>query len=506
MRTRLLIRPVIDAYVLTYSIDSSNYLQFTTSTTLQVGNTVVIDNITLPTIITDITSVSNGLYTTSTSWYDDLPVGGTIVNVLNNSDPTQAPDETFDTLNSPNGPVYTVSEVLSDSSYLIGGAFGLYQGQSYSNMVRVNEDGSVNSFFNNSTGFNDVVYTIAAQSNGDSYVGGMFTQYDGNSANKFIKLFSNGTIDTSFIVSSGFNDTVLACIDSPSGPYVFGEFTSYGGSTKRGIVKLDEFGAIDNSNFNVSTGLGTSSYATCGAIDKDEKLLVGGSFTSFNSDTCSNIMRLMQDGTFDNTFVQGSGFNDVVNCIAVLSTGDYMVGGMFTSYNGSSVSGIVKIRPNGSRNAIFSCTISGGAASILSISETNYGKFLISGNFTTVNGVTCNNLARINSDGTIDPTFTVPTGLDDTTFNIIDSSDRYLIFGEYTEYQGEGVNFLLRIAEKLYSIRFAPVDLDLKEDLQFPLNFNIADIRTPQNRKSNYSKTIDLPGTDKNSKVFAQLF
>lgn len=57
-----------------------------------------------------------------------------------------------------------------------------------------------------------------------------------------------------------------------------------------------------------------------------------------------------------------------------------------------------------------------------------------------------------------------------------------------------------------YSVTFAPVELDLREDLQFPLNFNIADIRTPQNRKSNYSKTILLPGTSENSQVLAQLF
>lgn len=57
-----------------------------------------------------------------------------------------------------------------------------------------------------------------------------------------------------------------------------------------------------------------------------------------------------------------------------------------------------------------------------------------------------------------------------------------------------------------YSVTFDPVELDLQEDLQFPLNFNVADIRTPQNRKSNYSKTILLPGTSENSQILAQLF
>ncbi len=39
------------------------------------------------------------------------------------------------------------------------------------------------------------------------------------------------------------------------------------------------------------------------------------------------------------------------------------------------------------------------------------------------------------------------------------------------------------------------VSLDLKDDLPISLNFNIADIKKPENRNGAYSKTITLWGT-----------
>lgn len=57
-----------------------------------------------------------------------------------------------------------------------------------------------------------------------------------------------------------------------------------------------------------------------------------------------------------------------------------------------------------------------------------------------------------------------------------------------------------------HSLRSRAVDMDLVGDLQFPLTYQIIDVRQPQNRKSDFSKTITLPGTDNNSRILAQLF
>lgn len=48
--------------------------------------------------------------------------------------------------------------------------------------------------------------------------------------------------------------------------------------------------------------------------------------------------------------------------------------------------------------------------------------------------------------------------------------------------------------------------VDLREDVVIPLNKQIADIRTPENRSSSYTKTITVPGTKANNKLFGFIF
>jgi hypothetical protein len=46
-------------------------------------------------------------------------------------------------------------------------------------------------------------------------------------------------------------------------------------------------------------------------------------------------------------------------------------------------------------------------------------------------------------------------------------------------------------------------EVDLNEAVPFPLNFSIADVRNPEKRKRNFSKTLALPGTANNRDIFA---
>lgn len=48
--------------------------------------------------------------------------------------------------------------------------------------------------------------------------------------------------------------------------------------------------------------------------------------------------------------------------------------------------------------------------------------------------------------------------------------------------------------------------LDLYNDFPYSLNYSIADIRNPESRNSNYSKTIKLPGTKANNIIFDNIF
>jgi len=48
--------------------------------------------------------------------------------------------------------------------------------------------------------------------------------------------------------------------------------------------------------------------------------------------------------------------------------------------------------------------------------------------------------------------------------------------------------------------------IDLKDDVSIPLNFNIADIREPEKRSTTWSKTVILPGTTFNNDLFSNIW
>jgi hypothetical protein len=50
------------------------------------------------------------------------------------------------------------------------------------------------------------------------------------------------------------------------------------------------------------------------------------------------------------------------------------------------------------------------------------------------------------------------------------------------------------------------IDLDLNENIAFPLSFSISDIKEPQKRKRNLSKSIKIVGTQKNLNFFASTY
>ena len=48
--------------------------------------------------------------------------------------------------------------------------------------------------------------------------------------------------------------------------------------------------------------------------------------------------------------------------------------------------------------------------------------------------------------------------------------------------------------------------IDLNDDLNLSFTYNISDIREPESRQANYSKTITIPASKTNNKLFSQLF
>jgi uncharacterized delta-60 repeat protein len=146
-----------------------------------------------------------------------------------------------------------------------------------------------------------------------------------------VRLNTDGTRDTSFNIGTGANGSVNCTILQTDGKIIVaGSFTSYNGNGARRIMRLNTDGTIDTS-FNTVTGFeGASGNVTSIAIQSDGKILVIGSFTSYKSVPAYCIIRLNTDGTVDYTydfFTNGSNVvsSMVSNKISVLSNGNAII-------------------------------------------------------------------------------------------------------------------------------------------------------------------------------------
>jgi uncharacterized delta-60 repeat protein len=178
----------------------------------------------------------------------------------------------------------------SNGKIYVGGGYSTYKGVSANEIIRLNPDGSKDTEFDNSTGFNAGVQHISIDSNGKIYVGGEFTTYKGVSANHIIRLNPDGSKDTGFDNSTGFNPSVFAIsIDSNGKIYVGGAFSTYKGVSANDIIRLNPDGSKD-TGFDNSTGFNFGVFAI--SIDSNGKIYAGGNFTTYKGVSAIRIIRL----------------------------------------------------------------------------------------------------------------------------------------------------------------------------------------------------------------------
>ena len=352
-----------------------------------------------------------------------------------------------------NSNVHTIA-VQSDGKILLGGTFTTFNGVTVNRIARLNADGTRDTAFttNTGTGANNTVKTMAVQPDGKILVGGLFTTFNGVTVNRIARLNADGTRDTEFTTNtgSGANGNVNTVAIQPDGKIlVGGGFSIFNGVTVNRIIQLNADGTRDTA-FTTNTGSGTNGYVQTITVQPDGKILVGGAFTTFNGVTVNRIARLNADGTRDTSaFTVGAAANDTVSTIAVQSDGKILLGGTFTTFNGVTVNRIVRLNADGTRDTAFTTNTGTGANNtVYTIAVQPDGKILVGGQFTTFNGVTANRIVRLNADGTRDTAFTTNTGTgaNKTVYTIAVQPDgKILVGGQFTTFSGVTVNRIARL-------------------------------------------------------------
>jgi len=310
---------------------------------------------------------------------------------------------------APQGLSAGVSALLSwsPSRLIAGGNFRSYDPEPTRGLIMIHPDGTPDrAFVPDGTGFNDAAYFTHQFSDGKILVTGPFTAFDGRYAGRVLVLDPQTmTREESFNADGpGLDNLAWGLASQPQNRVLLGgPFTSYNGNIVGRIVRIQRDGRFD-STFNPG-GAGFNNTVYSISPLPDGRLWVMGGFTTYNGTARAGIAILSADGALDPFTIPGTGFNVSPPAQVFPSEGGYVAFGNFTSYDGTAVGRVAKLNADGTLNTSFN---SGGAGFNGAVSEAwplSSGKWLALGSFTTYNGTPVGHIARINADGTLDSTF-----------------------------------------------------------------------------------------------------
>ncbi|MET0753189.1 MAG: FG-GAP-like repeat-containing protein [Pyrinomonadaceae bacterium] len=150
-------------------------------------------------------------------------------------------DGTLDTsFNPPAGANSTVNEIdlQSDGKVVLGGLFTSLNGDTTKHyLARLNSDGTLDAAFNPDA--NLALNAVKLQPDGKILIGGTFYLVNGVARSRYARLNSDGSVDSSFVSTTGANGTVWRINLQPDGKIlIVGDFTRINGVSRVGVVRM----------------------------------------------------------------------------------------------------------------------------------------------------------------------------------------------------------------------------------------------------------------------------
>jgi hypothetical protein len=241
------------------------------------------------------------------------------------------------------------------------------------------------------------VFALAVVGN-EVYVGGVFTQAGGVSANRVAR-FNTLTNTWSTLgtgSSNGVSGDVFALAVVGNEVYVGGAFTQAGGVSANRVARF-------NTQTNTWSTLGTGSsngvnYEVRALAVSGNEVVVGGFFTSAGGVSANNVARFNTQTNTWSTLGTGSsnGVNGEVRALAVVGNEVY-VGGFFSSAGGVSANGVARFNTQTNTWSTLGTGSSNGVNYEVRALAVSGNEVYVGGAFTQAGGVSANNVARFNT-------------------------------------------------------------------------------------------------------------
>ena len=311
-------------------------------------------------------------------------------------------DATFNAAGSYYGGGINAVIVQPDGKILVCGMISPNSDNRVKHIVRLNADGTTDTTFNTGTGANSSILGMALQPDGKVIIGGWFTSYNGNLCNRIARLNANGTLDTNFNPGTGAGVNVSGVRLLSNGKIaVIGSFSTFNNVSRPRIAMLNSNGSLDTS-YNPRTDI---EHISAMEVQQDDKIIIS---TSPYTTHQTLITRLNLDGSIDTTFNPDAGTDNTISSITQLDN-KIIITGYFTSCSGVAREKIAVLNADGSLEESFNVTnvINGSVRTLLPMPG---NKLLVAGDFTQYGNINRGNIARLNTDGSLDDNFEPRTG------------------------------------------------------------------------------------------------
>jgi len=334
---------------------------------------------------------------------------------------------------------------LDDGKTLIGGRFSKYNGEIRHRMARLLPDGEVDPSFVPPNLTSKTVTGLASQSGDKVLIAYEYELPSGHTVRNLMRTLPNGQPDDSFITGSGFNNSVTRMVVQDDNKIILaGHFTQYNDTAANRILRLHPDGVIDHT---FDAGYGANMQIESMLITTNGKILIVGQFSLYDSVAANRIALLNPDGSLDESF--SADVNGIINNVAKDPDGKIIIGGSFTQIGNDSINHVARLHSDGSLDTTFQSGLGFSAPGLLRLVVQNDGKIVAGGAFVSYDGFPSARLARINRDGSFDTTFLIGTGANRRVRALAVQNDgKILAGGDFTEINEIGRNRIARLFDR----------------------------------------------------------
>lgn len=347
--------------------------------------------------------------------------------------------------------------VQADGKILLAGSFTQIGNQTVNRLVRLNSDGSFDAAFRAlNTGTDGPVRALSLQTDGKILVAGDFNSITGRTAPTIARLNADGSFDGSFNAQSPSSSLAVGIALQPDGNVLVLAGTAAGitggAGANRRLVRLLPTGALDASFTGGQSsvlGFATRSYQPVQALPNGS-ILVSTTGRTSTQTPVSQLVRINSAGVVDASFQFSAAEltpNRTPPAYQALATGQVLVASEPIRYSNGPIQrlAVVLLAPSGTLDGSFRPLLEQPGI-VHALARQTDGNILVGGNFSSFNGTVANNIARVLPSGLLDVTYTQQAQANGNVYDLaLQPNGLLLVAGEFDAIGGGNRTGLSRL-------------------------------------------------------------